>query len=709
MDTPPQNPVAQASVPQPAPPTPAAPQGAKPATVASVKNTGATNKRFVLGCVSAFGCSLLLFVMALFGFLAFGGGAENPIFGFFGVPPNQVIDVLITITSLIFLFVIFITFIFAVVGGFKITTTRKDDKEGRKKAMLLTLLSLASMAVLVVLWITGYFFLDSKRSAVVKISPIVTAPEQTINLTAPTQVEFDGSNAPIDTKLYEVLSYSWDFADKTPQLSGKKQKHTFTDIGEYKVTLTVNTKLRASAEEKPFLYTKDVTVQNVKAKVVIKASAAKGTIPLKVSLDGSESSSQNGEITGYSWDLDNDTEFDDGSKDTAEVTFDKVGAYTVSLRVQDSTGDYATNSIEIEAQVPDTPVAVINVEGVSDTTLELNKSYVFSGAESISPTGSLEKYSWDFGDSSNASTRTANHTYKEAGEYEVTLTVTDSARKTGKKTQRFTVKTPDEAPVAFIKTTPEAQDNQVKGQAPFTVAFDGSQSRDPNNNIVEYSWDFNADKKTDDTNPIATHTFNVAGTYTVTLSVTDTTELSGKTQIVVSVDAAGLKADVKTDAVAGTVPLTVKFDASGSSYPDGSIVNYEWDFGDGSLPRPDTAQVSYQYTKVGTFTAKVTAITSDNKRAAAQVIINVRPVSVKACFETSVGGGEAPLEVEFDPTCSTGTVTQYRWNFANLARATERKPKYTFRDPGEYTVDLEVADTQNVVDRFSKTITIQSK
>lgn len=680
---------------------------AKPATAPGIlplKDQAKSNKKFLLGCLAAFGCSLFLFIGILLAFLA-SGGNQNPIANFFGVPQAEMVNTLITLVNLIFLVLVFISFIFVVIGIFKITTARKDDKDAKKKGAMFAFASLAVMVVIIFVWIFAYLFLSQKVTTTVKGPDIVTVPEKTTGLTAPVTIKFDGSKANVDKKLFNILSYDWDFGDGAAA-KGNPQTHTYTTLGNFVAKLSVSVKEKSTSKESKISFTRDITIQNVTATVVIKADKAIGVAPFTVKLDGSASSSQNGEITAYAWDLNEDGQFNDGDSATVEKTFDKVGKYKVSLRVTDSTGAFATGELDLEATVPDTPVAVINVEGVTGDSLEVNKSYMFNGADSTSPTGTVEKYNWDFGDGGKSATRNATHLFKAVGEYEVTLTVEDSSKKKNSAVRRFKVNAPDSPPLASLKTTPAAVNNVVSGQAPFEVIFDASGSQDPNNNIVEYAWDFNGDSKTDDANATTSYKFLTAGTYNVSLTVTDSTNLSAKAQAVVKVEAPGLKAVLEADPISGVVPLTVKFDASGSTYSDAKIVSYEWDFGDGTPTRIDTAKVNHQYTAIGTFNAKVTAITSDNKRASTQLPINVRPVPVKACFQTSMDTGVAPLEVQFDPTCSTGTVVKYNWNFANLGTSADRKPKFTFKNPGEYNVSLEVSDNQNVVDTFTIKITV---
>ncbi|MCF7876582.1 PKD domain-containing protein, partial [Candidatus Bipolaricaulota bacterium] len=53
------------------------------------------------------------------------------------------------------------------------------------------------------------------------------------------------------------------------------------------------------------------------------------------------------------------------------------------------------------------------------------------------------------------------------------------------------------------------------------VNFSGGLSSDPDGNITKYEWDFQSDDQVDQTGKIVTHTFPEAGTYEVSLTVTD--------------------------------------------------------------------------------------------------------------------------------------------------------------------------------------------
>jgi glucose/arabinose dehydrogenase/PKD repeat protein len=65
-------------------------------------------------------------------------------------------------------------------------------------------------------------------------------------------------------------------------------------------------------------------------------------------------------------------------------------------------------------------------------------------------------------------------------------------------------------------------------------------------------------------------------------------------------------ADASASPTSGaTVPLTVAFNGSGSSDPDGDALTYDWNFGDNS-PHATTANPAHTYTVPGTYTARLT-------------------------------------------------------------------------------------------------------
>ena len=701
---PPQAPTAQKTV---------APQSNIQSRVAAqVKGSdqGARNKKFVLGCC-AFGLFMVFaFVGLIFLFLGVGGTTENPIFAQFGVSGGEVVNILIVLINLLFGITTFVAFVISIIGLFKVFTTKKADTVNRRKGMFLGFISFALMVLLIFMWIFAFLYLDSKQT-VAPEDYIITEPAETIGLTAPVTISFDGSQVPINRNRYEVLTYIWNFADGE-EATGVTQTHTYRskggNAGRFEVVLRVTARDKATSKEVEQEYSKLITIANEAAQAVIKAKPETGEIPLKVSFDASNSSDPDGEIQKFEWDFDNNGTFDAEGEKT-EHTFEQIGTYTVVLRMRESTGTFSLAEQEITVTPSNEPVVLIGVEGVSGTLLTTGVEYTFSGAESTSPSGRIESYTWDFGDDTPVkTTRTTTHTYAKTGTYEVVLTVRDNTGRSAEGSKMFTVANAESVPVAMITTNPPAvsKDAGLKGTAPFAVEFDGSASTDADNNIVEYTWDFDNDNTADATDITTTHTYESAGTYTAELTVTDAVGNENKQTLFITVTAPGLNAEVTGSPTDGEVPLTVTFDASGSSYPGHRITGYEWDFGDSSEPRLDAAKISHNYKQIGSFTVTVTAVGDDGEKSETQTIIQVRPIAIRACFAMKPEEGAVPLEVLFDPGCSTGTISNYKWNFGAAGTSRDRKPIVKFEKAGTYEVTLEVSDNQNTIDTFKKSITV---
>jgi PKD repeat protein len=674
-------------------------------------------KKVIYGCLSFFGCSIFFFVLFVIIFVSqTSATGENGLARALGLDPVSFTNSLILLTNLVFGLFAITTFTMSMVGLFRYIMTRKDDKVSRSKALSLAGVGALIFLIIVLIWVTVYIYLSGKKVNVARnsqVQGIVTEPVNTRLLTAPIEIKFDGTKIPNNNNQTEILSYLWDFGDGKTS-TNPVVMHTYFDQGsnngEFNVILTVNKRDKKTNENFPETYNTVVTIANVQLFASFLADPEKGPAPLTVNFDASASKAPAGEITEYAWDFQGNNTFRDAQGVKVSHTFEQEGQYKVSLRVTDNTGQkpaIITKTITVEG--PNTPTAVIEVPTDSGKYFS-GKQYSFYSEKSTSPTGKINKYEWNFGDGSpEANTRTATHTYAKAGEYEVILTVTDEEGKTGEASQKLKIETPESAPTAVIDSVPQMSkptDGFITGTVPLEVAFSGTNSKDPDNNIIEYKWDFDGDNQIDQAGQQAKYVYKTAGVYNASLIVVDAGGNESKGVLVVKVTAQDLKAQVSAQPVDGVTPLTVDFDASGSSYPDGKIVSYEWDFGDGTPKRIDVAQVSFKYTKIGTFKATVTAKSSDGKSSTASIDINVRPPALTSCFKPSIEQGPAPLIVEFDPRCTAGPAAKYSWDFGDGETSRTRKPTHTYQKPGSYQVTLEVADNQNVVNTFSMNVLV---
>jgi PKD repeat protein len=160
------------------------------------------------------------------------------------------------------------------------------------------------------------------------------------------------------------------------------------------------------------------------------------------------------------------------------------------------------------------------------------------------------------------------------------------------------------------------------GQPPLTITFDASSSFDPDGTIVSYEWDFGDGSTANGISP--SHIFREEGTYLVTLRVLDENSLSSETSVIIQVglDSYAPVAIIRADKYFGQPPLTITFDASSSFDPDGTIVSYEWDFGDGNTDSDVTA--IHTYTTAGVYMVRLTVVDDNGKSDNVTMPIQIR-------------------------------------------------------------------------------------
>lgn len=135
-------------------------------------------------------------------------------------------------------------------------------------------------------------------------------------------------------------------------------------------------------------------------------------------------------------------------------------------------------------------------------------------ASNSSDDGMIVSYQWAFGDGNTTQgTSLASHTYLTDGTYNVVLTVTDDNGLSDTFSLPVSVDTANALP------NPQFTMNTASGTAPLTVTLDASLSTD-DGQIVGYGWNL-GDKGATAAGPSAMYTYNQAGNYTVTLTITD--------------------------------------------------------------------------------------------------------------------------------------------------------------------------------------------
>lgn len=182
--------------------------------------------------------------------------------------------------------------------------------------------------------------------------------------------------------------------------------------------------------------------------------------------------------------------------------------------------------------------------------------------------------------------------------------------------------TPDRAPIAIISATPAA------GKAPLVVQLSGSLSQD-DAEILEYSWEF-PDQEPDRMHGIQIEqSYQLSGEYLVRLTVTDSAGQSNVAEVIIQVENMPPIASCRFSNDAPIPGESVLFDASSSFDSDGQLIDFIWDFGDGTTQRG--TRVSHVYNELGLYEVQLTVV--DNAGALSTIS---HTMTVHTAF---IGGG----------------------------------------------------------------------
>lgn len=158
-------------------------------------------------------------------------------------------------------------------------------------------------------------------------------------------------------------------------------------------------------------------------------------------------------------------------------------------------------------------------------TPRMGDQVCFNAAESRDPDGKIVRYEWDFDGDGTPDETTADpkvcRVFELAGNFDVTLRVTDEDGATAEFTKTVTItgvgQVPTAVPIARFTFSPAVPN------AGEPVTFDASGSQSGNGSLTQYEWDWNGDGVFDETVTVPTvqHTFSDSGPRTVKLRVTN--------------------------------------------------------------------------------------------------------------------------------------------------------------------------------------------
>ncbi|MBC8047738.1 MAG: PKD domain-containing protein [Fimbriimonadaceae bacterium] len=289
------------------------------------------------------------------------------------------------------------------------------------------------------------------------------------------------------------LSYEWDFGDGDPIVTSTNPTHTFTGYGTYYVTLTV-TDDRGCVDD----FTDTIGVNAIDASFTLADEG--GCVPYIAVLSDS-SISEFGTINTWVIDWNDgivDTFYNAADVTALEHTYFSNGNFIITLTAFDEFGcsDAFADTIKAGAPVADFLV--------DDSIPCVGQLVYFTELAS----GLSIDYEWNFGDGSVSSADEPGHVYADAGDFTVTLIVTDILGCTDTMVKPAYIQ-PDTVVVDYTADVIVASCNYALVQFNSVVA----------DSICEYFWDFGDGGISVDPNPI--YPYLEAGSYSVSLTVTD--------------------------------------------------------------------------------------------------------------------------------------------------------------------------------------------
>jgi PKD repeat protein len=340
---------------------------------------------------------------------------------------------------------------------------------------------------------------------------------------------------------------------------------------------------------------------------------------------------------------------------------------------------------------------------------------LFDASASTAPLGaSIVGYSWSFGDGSSATGVTTTHRYGSSATFRATLTVTDSNGVSSSTSQNVVVGsgTSSIADFTFSPTAPSVN-QQINFNGGLSTAGAG-------HTIVKYDWNFGSGSP--QSGITVSKTYDVAGTYNVTLTTTDEagqTAQATKSVTVSSAAGGGSSAAISQFTFSPSAPgvgETVFFNASTSTAGTGhTIASYAWTFGDGATGTGIAP--THSYSTAGTYSVqlKLTDETGQTTTSSATTISVGSPPAPTANFTYSPLAPYAGQQVVFDASSSTTaqgqTIVDVAWNFGDGTAvihcgtlfgndpscvnvpATNRISAHTYASAGSWVVNLVVTDS----------------
>ena len=360
------------------------------------------------------------------------------------------------------------------------------------------------------------------------------------------------------------------------------------------------------------------------------------------------------------------------------------------LRVKDDKGNSLPIYFKKKIQMFVAPQKVVKEEA---SDLKCNK-FTFDATKSHDADSKNLSFLWDFGDGTTSTEPVVAHIYEEAGEYIVTLSVTDDsdlACNTSVTSRRVVVNTPPEA--VFISPELACIGDEIK--------LDASQTSDDTPENLSYIWEL-GDGTIAEGQKIS-KIWEKGGIYKITLKTDDNmgSECSLDTlQRTIKVNAppvADAGSDIQRCFSDYKEGYKIKFNASKSKDENRDDLTYTWDFGDGNTETGK--EQTHIYKQDGEYEVALTV--DDGSKTKCSADLDVVKVNIMSRPFADAGEDLAACAeelVSFNGATSYGASSDdlaYTWDFGDGTTAKGIKTQHAYKDGGRYTATLTVDNVKD--------------
>jgi gliding motility-associated-like protein len=394
-----------------------------------------------------------------------------------------------------------------------------------------------------------------------------------------------------------------------------------------------------------------------------------GCTPLAVTFTDLSS----GTPTAWQWDLGNGTL---STQKNPTTTYFNAGLYTVTLTVSNAAGSSTITRTQY-IKVDDKPVVDFNANNVSGCfPLRANFSDLSSGGSAP-----ISAWEWDFGDGGLSTAQNPFHIYTAAGNYTVTLKVTNSGGCSKVVSRPNYIQVSPGVTVNFNNSLP------VQCKPPETINFTNLSSGP---GLLSYEWSFGDGGVSFAANP--SYTYTTGGSFNVTLI---TQSSSGCVDTLIKPAAVVIRDVISDFTGPATICSGVTANFINTSAP-ASISSF-WDFGDATTST--VTNPSKIYTAPGTYFVKL----RNNYGSCADSVtkqITVLGLPTPDFNAPDVTDCKVPFTVNFNDLSAGASA--WNWSFGDGGTSTLQNPPHTYTATGYYNVTLIATGANGCSDSITK-------